>query len=850
MRKRSAASPGRYDVVTLGLALCAALAMSGTSGCGRSGDPPSPTVAVRTQLAANPGCSPDEGLMECDGRCVSMGSDPKNCGACGVACGPGTRCLLGRCTTAEESVAAFRDPQGWTPLGPAYGGRLTGLELMPSGWAYLPWIVSPGGGAWKEGASSWVEDNAWVGDLSGTHLEMDKHDTTRMYMSTYTDLYARHESDTHWTNLTERGGAPGGIRFAGMSDPEPFAQMLCGDGTTRVFHAWGCIGLTYSLSSGAAGSFQTVYTAPGDDTNPDNCIESIAADDSTGRVYISTESNLPDGLPAHIFASPVGCNWCTNSGGCPSGWVSVSTGLPSKAGFGNSAVPLAYTGTANAIATVVHNPNNGAMEAYLYNGSSWSYRGTIPATVGGQSVSGPDQRFLVWAGGQRLFWGSLENLTSGDLGQSWEYYDLYGQHLDVRSILPNETAGIVVSTTDGTGTDGSAFNIAVWNWTGPSAGPTCESGTLPMCDSAGGVDYSGQSTLQTYYVTRVGNTNRLFTGTQDNGGACSDDDGQSWSTWLGGFDDIATVVHPVNTNVGYAIQYNANFLKSNNVASAASCDATTWTSPNKDPYVTDQELASATPLHQDILAVDPRGSIAGFGGGENIVAVAGGGSGPVVSVNGGQNWQRDGFNVASVAFDDNGYLYAGLRAPPGSYGGIYRCTEVEPASSAYCPSFSDWEPFGLDNQTLRYVLSIRKAPTTPHPTYWAATSDGLYQYVEGVDGTTCGYHGNEPCWHRSTGGGGYVVDTVETIPGYPDCVYAGLGLIEGHIQHRGGVQFSSNNGGGWSSITLGTDVHQSPVADLDVDPDPHYLHVASFGRGVWKYDWGTSGALPTNCGGP
>jgi hypothetical protein len=126
----------------------------------------------------------------------------------------------------------------------------------------------------------------------------------------------------------------------------------------------------------------------------------------------------------------------------------------------------------------------------------------------------------------------------------------------------------------------------------------------------------------------------------------------------------------------------------------------------------------------------------------------------------------------------------------------------------------------------------------PQRTYWAATTSGLYRKAPG-----------DSDWVVKLPGNGYTVNEVETIPGHPSCVYAGLGFVPGVAQHRGGVEFSSDNGATWTCLSCGTQVHNTPVADIQVDPtNPRFLWIATYGRGVWMYDW--AGQLPTNCGGP
>ena len=44
----------------------------------------------------------------CNNECVSLGSDPENCGACGIQCGKFERCVMGECTfscaTVDENI--------------------------------------------------------------------------------------------------------------------------------------------------------------------------------------------------------------------------------------------------------------------------------------------------------------------------------------------------------------------------------------------------------------------------------------------------------------------------------------------------------------------------------------------------------------------------------------------------------------------------------------------------------------------------------------------------------------------------------------------------------------------------
>src|SRR5712671_4864498 len=52
-------------------------------------------VACGSDTLVGGGCR--EGLSECSLKCVDLGRDPKNCGACGRRCGAGEICAAGVC---------------------------------------------------------------------------------------------------------------------------------------------------------------------------------------------------------------------------------------------------------------------------------------------------------------------------------------------------------------------------------------------------------------------------------------------------------------------------------------------------------------------------------------------------------------------------------------------------------------------------------------------------------------------------------------------------------------------------------------------------------------------------------
>jgi hypothetical protein len=47
---------------------------------------------------------------------------------------------------------------------------------------------------------------------------------------------------------------------------------------------------------------------------------------------------------------------------------------------------------------------------------------------------------------------------------------------------------------------------------------------------------------------------------------------------------------------------------------------------------------------------------------------------------------------------------------------------------------------------------------------------------------------------------------------------------------------SLDNGGTFTSLTAGLDIHQAPITDIQFDPvDSRLIHAAVFGLGGWTY---------------
>ena len=107
-------------------------------------------------------------------------------------------------------------------------------------------------------------------------------------------------------------------------------------------------------------------------------------------------------------------------------------------------------------------------------------------------------------------------------------------------------------------------------------------------------------------------------------------------------------------------------------------------------------------------------------------------------------------------------------------------------------------------------------------TFFLATTSGLYRKLPGGSFTL------------RSGDPAYTVSDVQVDPNNPMRVCATFGFAFTAGQHRGGVDYSTDNGATFTSLTAGLDIHQSPIAAIQFDPvDSHYLHAAVYGLGGW-----------------
>lgn len=88
-------------------------------------------LALAMAACTNPQPCPTP-LEECDGQCIDTQSDPRYCGACGIACRAGDVCVGGSCGSASQGACPLRVGGGFVTIGypngaPACAGQVVKL---------------------------------------------------------------------------------------------------------------------------------------------------------------------------------------------------------------------------------------------------------------------------------------------------------------------------------------------------------------------------------------------------------------------------------------------------------------------------------------------------------------------------------------------------------------------------------------------------------------------------------------------------------------------------------------------------------------------------------------------------
>lgn len=755
-------------------------------------------------------CDGGPSVLSCGGVCTSVKEDTRNCGACGVRCARGFDCLGGIClppeaahpraprsssTPAPVGSGGGPTPLGltswgtWTARGPHYGGRLDGITATAEADPTLL-VGSPGGGVWRrrESALTWTFPLGYGwSDYTVVHLERDITNASRFYMQTWNGLYATTNLGDNWTPLVGQGGAPAGLLpVSGIPDPRPFTQGSIGSGSTLVLTSRPCWGLYYSFDGS---TFTQHYPFSGGSTNEDNCIGSFAIDTTAQRVYFSTLKQVP-GETAHVFRST--CAW---SAGSPClTWEPVQTGLPSYTVARALAFVPGSAGT-DRMLTISHPSSQAEIHELPTGATGWTLRGTF-ATSG-------DERAFVWPGGNNLFLATYHLGYSSNLGlgTSFAHYFDPSEHVDVRGAYVDPAFSRVYAVNDGSSDLNNQWNITRWTWL---------AGGAPFGEA--NVGHAGLSTWQAYVVGVIPpastlDPRRAFIGSQDNGIVCTDDAGASGFSISGTFGagDLFSVQYaPSNPNRAYALS-NEGVYRTDDARVGCSYPYTHWVAAGA--------ALSITQYARGVLTVDPVDQT-------RLYAALTSGVGR--STDGGVTFPLrvlpGNVQPTAVYADAANVVYAGTLDH-----GIYRSSD----------GGDTWSAWGLNTGSPKVVMAFASSGGST-PTVWAATTSGLYRRL--FAGSWTG---------PFVGGGGYVVSDVAVDPACPTRVYAALGFAPSRQYHRGGVQVTTDNGATWDAIAVGTGLHQGPVADIEVDAlNPRYLYAASYGSGLWTYDWGATG-VPT-----
>ena len=762
------------------------------------------------------------GAVWCRGECIDTSDDQSHCGACGFQCGEGLSCLAGRCVPPSDPLAqarvrsadlvAYSGGTGsygtWTPLGPARGGRLDGIVANESDQTDLT-VAAPGGGVWRtqNNGSSWSQPGTYgLGDFTAWKLERDRISSSRLFLVTPMTVYTTTDSGATWSNI---GGytMPSPLlpsdRAHFVSDPAPFAQMVF-DSSTRLL-LWGpsCSGLMYSTNGT---SFTQLWPFTGGGGEARNCINAIAVDGQSHHVFYSAMTTTSSASPPAIYRS--NCAWtssgpcCTIPGSC---WDLVTTGL----GNGATTSEIAYTGYSTWMATAV----NPIGPSRVHNGSgsptAWSATSDYPPDASGVGAS-HDPRPMAYLGQNHLLTGTILAYSSVDLGGNWSEMAPADMHADVRSFYHSSSLGRLWATTDGAESDGSMGNIVRWD---VSVGTTPTNATTISTSGS-----SGLPVWQAYFsavIQRSSGGPRILMGLQDNHGACSDDGGSSWNNrWGPNPDTFAFAQAPSDPEVGYAKGAGNLVYRIANLSSASSCATLTTRS------TTIANTTTGNIWQRSLLAVNTTNAdrlyVANFA---RVARVTYPASGTVATPTLGANITYGGTTaIITTLTTDGGNIYAGTQG-----GGTYVSSDEGDTWTAWGPSWS-----APPRAVLRIAFSSQSGGTS-----WIASTDGLHRKV------------GAGSWSLVAGGSGYTVNDVAVDPLCPRRVYIALGFAARTAYHRGGINITEDNGDNWYSTTAGLDLHQAPIADVEVQPgNSRYIYAAVFGQGVWKMDRGSTPTCP------
>jgi hypothetical protein len=702
----------------------------------------------------------------------------------------------------------------WTELGPKSAGRVSAIVATN---ASNVWVATPGGGVWKStdgGATFTWAGNYGLGDFTAVHLALDRNDPSRIYLRTFSGVLVTTDGAAHWTRTLyslPQGDTPypypsfcsswpacPPIAGAYPDDPQPWAQTVFSPTQSLIVTSLPCQGLQYSTDSG--NSFTQLWPFPGPTAqrNPDNCINSIAIDDVSHRVWFTTMNDS-----THIYRSSAG--WTT--AGPPGGmtWDLVTSGI---AVGSHQAIAVAWGGgLADRVMALVKSSGNHV--PYLFDGTAWVQK---PITASGCFFG--DARALVAGGtGNDFYAGGVTFAYTLDAGTTWVCPPLGMQYVDIRAIFPSPSANRL--WIGGDQNQLGAYGLLTrYTWS-PGVAPSA-----PVLMTATGI-----TSWQAYSIAKAPASNRLLVGAQDIGVACSDDGGSTWTLTPPDESQSVLWAKTGGGNRVYTFGTQTTNYKATNAASAANCGAISWSNVSPPDALKTIKIFSAP----HTMAIDPLNEA-------KIFTLTG--ARVLYSTDSGTNWHASdvplttptGYPVGLTALfvDEDGVVYVGTLDH-----GVYTCTDT----THYCDGSmgaGSWTPFALNPggavSPPWYVTAIAESNAPPAArTFWIATSQGVYRRLAGSTE-----------WNAVDAISLYPYSDVVVDPTCKTRVYTAIGYLGNVLRTRGGIHVSTDNGANWTSITSGFPLHNVPITQVIVDAaNPQKVYASTYGRGAWVYTWGS-----------
>jgi hypothetical protein len=699
----------------------------------------------------------------------------------------------------------------WTELGPNGAGRVSAIVALD---ANQVWVATPGGGIWKSrdgGATFTWAGNSGLGDFTAVHLALDRTDSSRMYLRTWSGFLVSTDGGAQWRRTLSplpQGDPPylyPSSRYCSWSptcpptaspaeEPGPYAQLVFSATQSVILTSLPCQGLQYSLDRGEHFTQLWLFDGAPRERNPANCLNAITVDEVTRRVWVATR----EGFGPRIYRSVQ--PW--SASGPPVGltWELVSSGLPS-----GSALALAWGGTADRVMALVQIET--PREAYLFDGRSW-----VRKPWNSDQCDFRDGRPLIWAGGNDFFAGGVTWAYTNDAGDHWTCPPLDNQYVDIRAIHANPSANRLWIGGDQNALGGSRL-LTRYTWS-PGTAPAA-----PVRMPATGI-----KSWQAYTIAQGHGTNRILVGAQDIGSACSDDLGL-FRFALRRTEEAAAIAWPRagGGNTVYVYSTKGTLERSINASSARNCSGVTFT------YVSapDRFRGGQAFTGPHTLAVHPSDA-------QNVFLITGGQV--VYSRTGGTDWQRSPLplttasgatvGLTAIMVDERGVVYVGTQDH-----GVYTCSDT----ALYCdgsPGALAWTPFALNpGGTIAppaVITAITQSNPPPAPrTFWISTSQGVYRRRAG-----------DTDWVAVNTTRPYPVSDVVVDPTCRTRVYTAFGYLANKARTPGGIDVSSDNGATWRSLTAGHALHNSPVTQVLVDAaEPRRVFASTFGRGAWLWVW-------------